>query len=73
MRITSADPHAHPAIALNYLSTAEDRRVAADALKLTRRIVTGTQALKPYQPEELSAAIARLLQNGHAGEPDRAS
>jgi len=50
--IVSSDPHAHPAIALNYLSTPEDRRVAAAALRLTRRIVTETKALRGYEPEE---------------------
>src|SRR5687768_8383134 len=40
--ITSADPYAYPAIAPNYLSTDEDRRVAADAIRLTRRIILGT-------------------------------
>ncbi len=40
-----------PAIAPNYLSTADDRRVAAESLKLTRRIVA-QPALAPYRPEE---------------------
>ena len=40
-----------PAIAPNYLSTPEDRRVAADSLRVTRRIV-GQPALAPYQPQE---------------------
>ncbi len=40
-----------PAIAPNYLSTDEDRRVAADSLRLTRRIVA-QPALARYQPEE---------------------
>ena len=52
VRITSGDPRAHPAIAPNYLSTAEDRKVAADAIRLTRRIVTESAALKPHTPEE---------------------
>ena len=52
VRIKSADPRAHPAIMLNYLSTEEDRRIAAQALRLTRRIVSGTQAMKRYVPEE---------------------
>jgi len=50
--ITSPDPRAHPAIAPNYLSTREDRKIAVDALRLTRRIVTGTSALQPYRPDE---------------------
>lgn len=54
VRITSPDPRAYPAIAPNYLSTAEDRRVAAAALRLTRRIVTGTRAMRKYEPEEFT-------------------
>ena len=52
VRITSADPRAHPAIAPNYLSTAEDRAVAANAIRLTRCIVNESAALQPYHPEE---------------------
>jgi choline dehydrogenase len=40
-----------PAIAPNYLSTDEDRQVAADSLRVTRRIVA-QPALAPFQPEE---------------------
>ena len=52
VRIVSSDPRAYPAITCNYLSTDEDRKVAVDSIRLTRRIVTETQALKPYEPEE---------------------
>lgn len=52
VRILSKDPAAHPAIAPNYLSTDEDRRVAIDAIRLTRRIVGESKALQPYAPEE---------------------
>jgi choline dehydrogenase len=52
VNIATPDPRAHPAISPNYLSTAEDRQVAADAIRLTRRIVLGTDALKKYEPEE---------------------
>ncbi|MGH8641232.1 MAG: GMC family oxidoreductase, partial [Burkholderiales bacterium] len=52
VRITSSDPRAYPAIAPNYLSTPEDRKIAIDAMRLTRRIVTSTEALKRYEPEE---------------------
>ncbi len=58
VRIISPDPRAYPAIQCNYLSTDEDRKVAADALRLTRRIVTGTRAMKKYQPEEFSPGPA---------------
>ena len=52
VRIKSADPRAHPAIAPNYLSTDEDRHIAAQALRLTRRIVTGSRAMQRHTPEE---------------------
>ena len=52
VRITSNDPRAHPAIAPNYLSTDEDRRVAIEAIRLTRRIVNESIALNPFSPEE---------------------
>jgi choline dehydrogenase len=51
VQIRSADPDQAPAIAPNYLSTEEDRRIAADSLRLTRRIVA-QPALAAYQPEE---------------------
>ena len=51
VRITSADPSAHPEIRPNYLSTEEDRRVAADSIRVTRRIVS-MPALQQYRPEE---------------------
>ena len=40
-----------PLIAPNYLSTEEDRKVAADSLRVTRRIVA-QPALARYQPQE---------------------
>ena len=40
-----------PRIAPNYLSTAEDREVAAQSLRVVRRIVS-QPALAPYQPQE---------------------
>jgi choline dehydrogenase len=51
VRIRSRDPKDAPAIRPNYLSTPEDRRVAADAIRLTRRIVA-TTALARFAPEE---------------------
>ena len=42
---------AKPAIQPNYLSTDEDRRVAADSIRVTRRIVA-QPALAAYKPEE---------------------
>jgi choline dehydrogenase-like flavoprotein len=51
VRIKSPDPGAHPAIHPNYLATDSDRRVAADAMKLTRRIC-GAPALSRFAPKE---------------------
>ena len=51
VRIRSNNPFEAPAIAPNYLSTAEDRKVAADSLRVTRRIA-GQPAFSKYQPEE---------------------
>ncbi len=51
VHITSADFRQAPAIAPNYLSTPEDRQVAADSLRVTRRIVS-QPALAPFQPQE---------------------
>ena len=50
--LKSPDPKEPPAIAPNYLSTPADRQVAADAIRLTRRIV-GAPAMQPYAPEEV--------------------
>jgi choline dehydrogenase len=50
--IASNDPLAAPVIAPNYLGTERDRRVAAEALRLTRRIVA-SPALARYAPTEL--------------------
>jgi choline dehydrogenase len=51
VRITSADPAGHPAITLNYLSTPEDRRVAVEGLRFTRRIMAA-RALARFEPVE---------------------
>ncbi len=51
VRIRSAQPDQAPAIAPNYLSTAEDRQVAADAIRATRRLMK-QPALAPYHPQE---------------------
>jgi choline dehydrogenase len=51
VRLRSADPADAPVIAPNYLSTDEDRRVAADSIRVTRRIVA-QPALAPFKPVE---------------------
>ncbi|MDX1402056.1 MAG: GMC oxidoreductase, partial [Kiloniellales bacterium] len=49
-----ADP---PEISPNYLSVPADRKVAADALRLTRRIVLESKAFGPYSPEEVKPGL----------------
>ena len=51
VRLKSADPADKPAIQPNYLSTDEDRRVAANSIRVTRNIVR-QQALAPFKPVE---------------------
>ena len=51
VRIASADPQVHPTIRLNYLSTEEDRKVTADGMRFTRRIMSAN-ALARYRPQE---------------------
>lgn len=53
----SADPRQAPAIRPNYLSQEEDRRVAADSIRLTRRICAAP-ALSRYAPDELRPGAA---------------
>ena len=51
VQIQSSDFKQAPLIAPNYLSTDADRQVAADSLRITRRIAA-QPALAKYQPEE---------------------
>jgi choline dehydrogenase len=51
VRLRAADPTAAPVIKPNYLSTDADRRVAADSIRVTRRIA-GAPALAPFRPVE---------------------
>lgn len=53
----SADPAVAPVIAPNYLSTEHDLHVAANALRLTRRIAA-SPALAHYQPHEILPGLA---------------
>jgi len=51
VRIKSADAFQHPQIQLNYLATNDDRKVAVDGMRFTRRIMAA-KALARYAPEE---------------------
>jgi choline dehydrogenase-like flavoprotein len=52
VHIRSAEPDDKPVIAPNYLSTDEDRQVAADSLRVARTLMR-QQALAAYRPEEV--------------------
>ncbi|PJK29809.1 GMC family oxidoreductase [Minwuia thermotolerans] len=52
IRIRSPKPEDHPLIAPNYLATAEDRQVAADAIRVTRKLMR-QPAMLQFEPEEL--------------------
>ena len=55
--LRSADARQPPRILMNYLATGRDRQVAADGLRLTRRIMAAP-ALASQQPLELSPGPA---------------
>ena len=65
VRPTSPEPGAVPAIRPNYLSTDEDRRVAADAIRLTRRIAAAP-ALARFAPQRVPAG-RRAAERSRAG------
>ncbi|AHG65246.1 choline dehydrogenase [Advenella mimigardefordensis DPN7] len=56
VRIKSSTFDHAPAIAPNYLSTDEDRQVAVDSIRVTRRIVA-QPALARFQPEEYKPGV----------------
>ncbi|WP_426087241.1 GMC family oxidoreductase [Janthinobacterium sp. PSPC1-1] len=56
VHIASADSYAAPKIVPNYLSTEQDRAVAADALRLTRAIAAAP-ALKKFAPQEYKPGV----------------
>ena len=56
VRIASPRPQDAPRIQARYLSTAEDRQVAADSLRLTRRIAA-MPALAKYKPQEVKPGV----------------
>jgi choline dehydrogenase len=56
VRPKSADPLAAPLIAPNYLSTVEDRTVAADAIRATRRLMA-QPAMRKFAPQEYSPGL----------------
>jgi choline dehydrogenase len=57
VRIKSPDASAYPEIKLNYLSAPVDRRVAVDAMRISRRIMAAP-AMAKYRPEEFRPGAA---------------
>ncbi len=53
LRLKSPDPAAAPAIRPNYLATERDKRIAANGMRVTRRIAR-QPALRPYNPQEFA-------------------
>ena len=56
VKVRSTDASDAPAIAPNYLSTEEDRKIAADSLRQVRKIVA-QPALAKYKPEEWKPGV----------------
>ena len=52
INIVSNNIKDYPKIKMNYLSTEDDRYVAAQGLKLVRKIMLETKTFKKYEPEE---------------------
>ncbi len=57
INIVSNDSRDNPKIKMNYLSTQDDRDVAAKALKIVRKIMLETKAFKKYEPEEYRPGV----------------
>jgi choline dehydrogenase len=53
VKIVSPDPHVHPALRFNYLSTDQDRREWVEAIRVARRILR-QPAFAPFDAGELS-------------------
>ncbi|MFL2919106.1 MAG: GMC family oxidoreductase [Thalassobaculaceae bacterium] len=56
VHVKTEDSREPPKIQPNYLSDPADRKVAADAIKLTRKIVS-SPAMKKFEPEEFKPGI----------------
>ncbi len=57
INISSSDSRDNPKIKMNYLSTQEDRDVAAKGLKIVRKIMLETEVFKKYEPEEYRPGV----------------
>jgi choline dehydrogenase len=57
INIISNDSRNNPKIKMNYLSTQEDRDIAAKSLKIVRNIMLESETFKKYQPEEYRPGV----------------
>ena len=57
INIISKDSRVNPKIKMNYLSSPDDRKVAAAGLRLIRKIVLESDEFKKYNPEEFRPGI----------------
>ena len=57
INIVNKDSRENPKIKMNYLSTDDDRKVAAQGLRLIRKIVLETDEFKKYEPEEFRPGL----------------
>lgn len=53
VKITSTDPHRHPALRFNYLTTEQDRREWVEAIRMTRELLN-QPAMAPFNGGEVS-------------------
>ena len=58
INIISNNIRDYPKIKMNYLSTEDDRYVAAQGLKLVRKIMLETKTFKKYEPEEYRPGLS---------------
>lgn len=57
IELRSPDTRVPPKIQMNYLSTNEDKEIAAKSIKITRNIVMNSKTFKQYEPQELRPGI----------------
>ena len=69
-KIKSADPHRHPALLFNYLSTENDRREWLEAIRVTRTILVAAGLAPPRRRRALArAARSRPTSRSSTGWP----
>ena len=52
VKLQNKDSRISPQITMNYLSTPEDREIAAKSIKIVRKIIMESNAFKKYEPSE---------------------